>query len=93
MQWADPSTIRLLESMMLNTTMNSLLIVCAYRDNEISEFYPFKQLLNEIIAKNKDVFQVSLSVLSVECVTSLIMDTCHCTQQKAQPFAELVRQI
>ena len=90
MQWADPSTIRLLEGMMLNTTMNSLLLVCAYRDNEIVSTHPFKQLLDELANKYKSISQVKLSEIGVECVANLIMDACHCTLEKAQPFAELV---
>jgi predicted ATPase len=90
MQWVDPSSVLLLESMMLNTTMNSLLIVCAYRDNEIQDAHPFKQLVDEISSKKKNSFQVKLRELDSDCVANLIMDACHCTEQKARPFAELV---
>jgi predicted ATPase len=94
MQWADPSSVGLLESMMLNTTMKSILIVCAFRDNEINDTHPFKLLIEQIKDKRKNVFQTKLSELNVNSIANLIMDACHCTEQKALPFVELVcRQI
>ena len=90
MQWADTSTIKLLESIMLNTSMNSLFLVCAYRDNEIDDSHPFKQLLSDFANKNNSILPLKLSELGVDSVANLIKDTFHCTMQKAHPFAEIV---
>eukprot|EP00026_Physarum_polycephalum_P000069 Phypoly_transcript_00069.p1 GENE.Phypoly_transcript_00069~~Phypoly_transcript_00069.p1 ORF type:complete len:1500 (+),score=218.75 Phypoly_transcript_00069:162-4661(+) len=90
MQWTDASTIKLLDNMMSNTTMTSLLVVCAYRDNEVGATHPFRQLLDELVSKGKSVFQVKLTEISSSCVANLITDACRCSLHKAQPFAELV---
>lgn len=42
MQWADPSTISLLEAFMINSAVDNLALVCAYRDNEVDSSHLFR---------------------------------------------------
>ena len=42
MQWADPSTVSLLEAFMMNTSVDNLVLICAYRDNEVDNSHLFK---------------------------------------------------
>lgn len=90
MQWADMSTIRLLESMQQNTTMKSLLLVCAYRDNEVNESHPFRAFLDEASGKGKKFLQIALTELNTDCIAKMLADAFHCSFDKVAPFAELV---
>lgn len=42
MQWADAPTLYFLQSLITNTTIKNMLLVCAYRDNEVSGAHLFQ---------------------------------------------------
>ena len=45
MQWADAPTLYLVQSIITNTTMKNVLLICAYRDNEVDGAHLFQVLL------------------------------------------------
>lgn len=90
MQWADLNSIRLLESMVLNTTMSRLLLVYAYRDNEVDAAHPFQLHLDDIAAKGKRLLSVNLKELNIDSVTGIIVDSFRCPQPQAASLADIV---
>ncbi|WP_443127565.1 AAA family ATPase [Gracilibacillus sp. D59] len=53
LQWADNATLDLMRHLLTNPDKRNLLIIGAYRDNEVSVGHPFELFLNQI--KNNDV--------------------------------------
>ncbi len=48
LQWADPASLNLLRVLMTEPGLGSLLLICAYRDNETDANHPFLRTLNTI---------------------------------------------
>lgn len=48
LQWVDSATLKLIELMMTDSETQSLLLIGAYRDNEVDTAHPLMMLLNEL---------------------------------------------
>ena len=47
LQWADPASLRLLEFLYKDTKLKYLLIIAAYRDNEIDANHPIQNIIDK----------------------------------------------
>ncbi|WP_434685520.1 ATP-binding protein [Pseudanabaena minima] len=90
LQWADSASLQLLKLLMQET--GYLLILGAYRDNEISSVHPLMLTVNEIIKTEVTVKTIILQPLIQEDINQLISDTLSCDRLLAQPLTELVYQ-
>ena len=98
LQWADSATLKLIELMMTDPDTHSLLLIVAYRDNEVSPTHPLTIALEENAlrarcANEKQeaiVKQINLRPLNLEQITQLIADTLHSDRDRVRPLAELV---
>lgn len=77
-QWADPGTLGLLQVLMADIGSRLLLIV-AYRDNEVSETHPafmaLQGIREEIGSDSPRLEQVTLAPLSYQDIYNLLHDT------------------
>ncbi|MDY6804548.1 MAG: AAA family ATPase [Cyanobacteriota bacterium] len=89
LQWADLASLKLLELLMTDSDRQYLLLLGAYRDNEVSPAHPLIQTLERIQEQNATVNTITLEPLSVEWVNQLIADTLKCPGEESQPLAEL----
>jgi predicted ATPase len=69
-----------------------LLLVGAYRDNEISPAHPLLRTLDVIRKAGTRVQEISLTPLAHEDLSRLISDTLGCTPDGAAPLARLVHE-
>ena len=90
LQWADSATRKLMQLMMTDVDTSYLLLIGAYRDNEVSAAHPLKITLSEIQKAGATVNSIWLSPLDLTCVNQLITDTLKCDTERAKPLAELV---
>ncbi|MEP0855616.1 AAA family ATPase [Trichocoleus sp. DQ-U1] len=90
LQWADSATLKLMQLMMTDVDTSYLLVIGAYRDNEVSAAHPLKITLSEIQKAGATVNSILLSPLDLSCVNQLIADTLKCDAERAKPLAELV---
>jgi predicted ATPase/signal transduction histidine kinase/ActR/RegA family two-component response regulator len=67
-----------------------LLIVGAYRDNEVSPIHPSILAIDEIAKTGIAVNTIKLKRLDLTSLSELVADTLHCDPLIAQPLAELV---
>ncbi|MDQ0192847.1 diguanylate cyclase [Paenibacillus wynnii] len=73
-QWADLSSLQLVEKLILNTRLRKFFVICSYRHNDISQGHLiFSSIVK--IEKSREVGRIVLDSLSVEAVESLIADT------------------
>ena len=89
LQWADSSTLKLLEQQILSNEGRSLLVVAAYRDDEVNTDHSLTKTLKTIEQAQGEVHKLILSNLKQEQVTQLISDTLRCTVNEAMPLAAL----
>jgi predicted ATPase/signal transduction histidine kinase/ActR/RegA family two-component response regulator len=90
LQWLDAATLKLLEHLITHPDIRHLLIVGAFRDNEVGASHPLKQTLDAIRATDAAVREIVLAPLSLDDVTQFVADTLHCERRRAEPLARLV---
>ncbi|MEG4010124.1 AAA family ATPase, partial [Microcoleus sp. Pol11C1] len=90
LQWADSASLNLLQLLMRDT--GYLLVLGAYRDNEVSPVHPFILTVDEIVKTGATVKRITLPALSEPDMNLLVADTLNCKSSLAQPLTKLVYQ-
>ncbi|HIK17759.1 MAG TPA: AAA family ATPase [Leptolyngbyaceae cyanobacterium M33_DOE_097] len=90
LQWADSASLNLIQSLMSESDMRYLLLLGAYRDNEVTSVHPLMQTLSEIQAANTVVNTITLAPLSLQDLNALVADTLHCSTETAYPLTQLI---
>ena len=90
LQWADNASLKLLEVLMSDPDTRYLLLIGAYRDNEVNPMHPLMMTLEEIRKTNATVNQIVLTPLDWTNLNHLIADALHCSLERSKPLAELV---
>jgi predicted ATPase/class 3 adenylate cyclase len=90
LQWADSASLKLLQLLMEDR--GHLLVLGAYRDNEVSPTHPFMLTVDEIIKSGAVVHTIILQPLSLADLNQLVADTLICNLSLAQPLTKLVAQ-
>ncbi|MEG4146679.1 AAA family ATPase [Microcoleus sp. Pol12B5] len=90
LQWADSASLKLLQLLMEDT--GHLLVLGAYRDNEVSSAHPFMLTVDEIVKSGATVNTITLQPLSLADINQLVADTLICDLSLAGPLTELVYQ-
>jgi PAS domain S-box-containing protein len=92
LQWLDAATLDLLEHLVTHSEVRHLLLVGAYRDNEVSPSHPLLRKLDAIRKAGVRVQEISLAPLAHEDLGRLIAETLSCTPGRAVPLARLVHE-
>ncbi len=74
LQWADAASLRLVKLMMIDPEASHLLLVGAYRDNEVDATHPLSVTLDQI-RQSIDIQRIKLLPLAIEHVGQLLADT------------------
>ena len=74
LQWADLPSIRLLERLASDPGTSHLLIIGAYRDNEVDATHPFMLSLDEIRKSRTPVTMIELGPLDKDNTRQLVAD-------------------
>ena len=73
--WADHASLGAFEFLARRISFMNCLIVLSFRDDEISEQHPFKQVLD--VMPTGSTTEIKLAALSLEGVTQLVIDSQH----------------
>ena len=92
LQWLDAATRELLEHLITDPDVQHLLVVGAYRDNEVSPSHPLTQTLDAIRKVGRRMQEIVLAPLGVDDIDQLVADALHCERNAAQPLAQLVHE-
>ena len=92
LQWLDSATLDLLEDLLSRPDIRHLMLIGAYRDNEVNSSHPLMRKLEEMRQAGAVVHQIVLAPLSCEDLGRLIADSLHCEPIRAAPLAQLVHQ-
>ncbi len=90
LQWADSASIELLKLLM--TDSRHLLIIGAYRDQEVSPVHPFRVAVEEMEQAGATVNTIALQALSQTDINQLVADTLSCDPVLAQPLTDVLYQ-
>jgi PAS domain S-box-containing protein len=77
LQWIEVASLRLLEALMTDIGVSNLLVIGAYRDNEIDVLHPLTKSIDKLRKEKANVERVTLFELPENTVNELIADTLH----------------
>ncbi|MGI2901933.1 EAL domain-containing protein [Tolypothrix sp. VBCCA 56010] len=89
LQWADKASLNLLKTIMSDATIQYLLIIGAYRDNEVNASHPLMMTLEEIETQGV-LSSIHLDNLLVQDVNTLISEALKSPPTSTQPLTDLV---
>ncbi|HEX5750923.1 MAG TPA: AAA family ATPase [Archangium sp.] len=89
LQWADLPSLRLLERLMTDAETRHLLLMGAYRDNEVDAGHPLLVTVEAMREQGARVGGISLSPLGREDVIGYLVDTLQCGRDEVVALAEL----
>jgi PAS domain S-box-containing protein len=92
LQWLDAATLDLIEHLVTHSEVRHLLLVGAYRDNEVSPTHPLLRTLETIKKADARVGQIVLVPLGLEDVGRLVANALHCNVKRARPLTQLVHE-
>ncbi|WP_349531104.1 MULTISPECIES: serine/threonine-protein kinase PknK [unclassified Bradyrhizobium] len=91
LQWHDAATLDLIEDLLTQSDLH-LLLIGAYRSNEVDAGHPLKRKLDSIRRADVNFEEITLSPLTADDVEQLVADTLRCASKRAAPLARLVHQ-
>ncbi|MEG4350860.1 AAA family ATPase [Microcoleus sp. LAD1_D5] len=90
LQWADSATLKLMQILISDPDQQYLLLIGAYRDNEVSPTHPLIQIVEEIEKTGTIVNNIVLQPLDLANVTELVAETLNSCTEKVTNLAELI---
>jgi predicted ATPase/signal transduction histidine kinase/tRNA A-37 threonylcarbamoyl transferase component Bud32 len=90
LQWLDAGTLALLADLATHPDVRHLLLIGAYRDNEVDSSHPLMRSLEAIRKAGGSVHDIVLAPLSQDEVERLVADALREDPEKVRPLSELV---
>src|SRR5512140_1829826 len=91
MQWADTASLSLIANLLTDGDARHLLLIGAYRDNEVDPSHPMVRVLAAARRSDARIHDVVLEPLSEDDLGQLVADAVHATPDDAAPLASLLR--
>jgi PAS domain S-box-containing protein len=92
LQWLDTATLDILEGLVTHSEVRHLLLIGAYRDNEVGPAHPLLRTIEAIRDADARVHEIVLAPLGLDHVGRLVADALHCELEHARPLAQLVHE-
>jgi len=92
LQWLDAATLDLLEDLLTQSDVRHLLLIGAFRDNEVDSAHPLMRKLDAIRRAGATLLDIVLAPLSHDDLGQLIADSLHCESRSAVPLLQLMHE-
>ncbi|MFL9913518.1 trifunctional serine/threonine-protein kinase/ATP-binding protein/sensor histidine kinase [Paraburkholderia sp. RL17-337-BIB-A] len=90
LQWIDAASLALVEHLLTHPDTSYLLLIGAYRDNEVSGTHPLMKSLDAIRYSGTPVVDIQLAPLSAAHLNQLVADTLHAPPASCEPLTHLI---
>jgi len=90
LQWLDAATLDLMEDLLTRPGVEHLMLIGAYRDNEVDPTHPLMRRLEAIRQAGATAQEIVLAPLPREDLRQLVADSLHCEPERAKPLAQLI---
>ena len=90
LQWLDSGTLDLVQNLLTQGDLRFLLLLGAYRDNEVGPSHPLTAKLAAIRESGAKLTEIKLAPLAIGTIERLIADALACAPERARPLAGLV---
>ena len=92
LQWLDAATLDLLEDLLTQSDLRYLMLIGAYRDNEVDDAHPLMRKLGAVRQAGVPVQGIRLAPLTRADLAQMIVDALRCGPEDAAPLAQLVHE-
>ncbi|MEM7714635.1 MAG: AAA family ATPase [Cyanobacteria bacterium P01_A01_bin.68] len=92
LQWADSASLKFMQLLMSESESNYLLVIGAYRDNEVFSAHPLMLTLEEISKAEAIINTITLAPLNEASLNQLVSDTLNCDLEISKPLTQLLYQ-
>lgn len=92
LQWAGLSTLVLMKELITDPTIEHLLFIGTYRDQEVTKSHPLILTLEEIRKEKGILHELFLKPLDLEAIKNFTADTMHSSLERATPLAQILHQ-
>ena len=92
LQWLDPATLDLVEDLMTHPDVRDLMLIGAYRDNEVGPEHRLLRKLQAMSRAGAISHNIVLAPLTRNDLEQLIADALHCEARQARQLAGLVEE-
>ena len=92
LQWLDTATLELLERLVTDPDVRHVLLIGAYRNNEVSSSHPLMRTLAAIRDAGAKTQEIVLAPLGLDDVGRLVADAMRCEREAADPLAQLIHE-
>ena len=90
LQWVDAASLALIEHLLTDPETRYLLLIGAYRDNEVGAAHPLNTGLAAIRHSGATLLDIRLAPLAVEHLNRLVADTLHAPFASCEPLTRLM---
>jgi predicted ATPase/signal transduction histidine kinase len=92
LQWLDAATLDLIEDLLTQPEVRHLMLIGAYRDNEVNPSHPLMRTLEAIRQAGGIVHNIVLAPLGREDIGQLVADSVHCELDRATSLAQVIHE-
>src|SRR6516165_6407340 len=92
LQWLDSATLELIEDLLTQADVHHLMLIGAYRDNEVNSSHPLMRKLDAIRNAEAPVREIVLAPLGREDLAQLVKDALRCEPERVFALAELIHE-
>ncbi|MDD5171371.1 MAG: AAA family ATPase, partial [Syntrophales bacterium] len=90
LQWVDGATLKLIELILGASDLHYLLLIGAYRKNEVAETHPLTAAINAVVKGGGIVRYIDVPPLAYDSVAEIIGDMLHKDRREIKELAELI---
>jgi predicted ATPase len=91
LQWADSATLGLLHALATGPAISHLMLICAYRDNEVDAEHPVTAAVRQLKSAGASVRELTLAPLALPDLVLLLRDTLRGDAGEMESLARLVQ--
>ena len=89
LQWADDSSLDLITDLLMTKSIQSVMLIGAFRSNEVHDGHPLTKKLN-LIEKSISIERINLENLSLDKIAEFIAHTLNLDVEEVDSLAEVV---
>jgi PAS domain S-box-containing protein len=91
LQWLDAASLELFADLATHPDLHDLLLIGAFRDNEVGPAHPLQYTL-DVIRKTRTGVDIVITPLTRDDITNLVAETLRCEPDAADPLGQLVHE-
>jgi len=90
LQWVDSATLKLLHALALSRELHHMLLIGAYRDNEVGPAHPLSLALIDLVKAGASVTEIQLGALGIEDLNQFVSETLRSGTDLGRPLTTLL---